>query len=88
MWLGGARTLAGMTLGTGQGVARRRKNSGRDAHAHVLNLVVHTVIFLAWWVGGSSQDILILTISTFLLEDSFILKSHEVGGGWCWPIRF
>ena len=32
VWLGGGRTLAGMTLGTGLGVPWRRKNSGWDDH--------------------------------------------------------
>ena len=40
--------------------------------------MLDNLIFLAGWVGGSSQDI--LTISTFLLEHSFMLKSYRVGG--------
>ena len=42
--------------------------------------MLDNLIFLAGWVGGSSQDI--LTISTFLLEHSFMLKSYRVGGWW------
>ena len=48
---------------------------------HVLDLAVHLLIFWAEWVGGSSQNS--FTISTFLLEHSFMLKSYRaVGGGW------
>ena len=37
--------------------------------------------FLACWVwGGQPKTFLILTIITFLLEHSFMLKSYGVGG--------
>ena len=42
---------------------------------HVLDLAVHLVIFLAGWVGG------IVTIGTFLIEHSNMLKSYRVVGG-------
>ena len=63
---------------------------GHDGLPHVLDLDVYLVMFLACWVGGIIP--IILTISTFLLEHSFMLKSYRwemsrlLCGGW--PIRF
>ena len=48
---------------------------------HVLDFAVYLVIFFGS-VGWGDH----LTISIFLLEHSFVLKSYGVG--WCLPIRF
>ena len=49
-----------------------------DGLPHVLDLAVRLIIFWLVGLGGSSHDI--LTISTFLLEHSFMLKSYR----WWW----